>query len=221
MTASSTTAAVFGLALLTGLPFCTKETEVEVQVEVEGDAPGECADGADNDLDRIIDCEDPGCTSDPICMNPPYVALGHCASGEATYFNCTVENGKSLSLCGAPDLEGAGGWLQYRYGKLNSIERGWPEERAGSLPKFRYSVLHGGAWFGPQCGGESVYHDSGPHRFAVYTNSCVSTEYDSAGVIVFKKGKMRPKPPTCLQGSVHDELGALEGVLKAGGDLSF
>ncbi|MBN2526133.1 MAG: hypothetical protein JXR76_07055 [Deltaproteobacteria bacterium] len=35
--------------------------------EQEGDAPGECNDGADNDRDGLFDCNDPGCAVRPVC----------------------------------------------------------------------------------------------------------------------------------------------------------
>ena len=33
----------------------------------EGQAPGECTDGADNDQDGLFDCADPGCVASPDC----------------------------------------------------------------------------------------------------------------------------------------------------------
>jgi hypothetical protein len=35
--------------------------------EYEGDTPGECSDGADNDRDRLFDCLDPDCTGASVC----------------------------------------------------------------------------------------------------------------------------------------------------------
>jgi formylglycine-generating enzyme required for sulfatase activity len=35
--------------------------------EYEGDDPGECDDGADNDRDTLFDCNDPGCAGSPVC----------------------------------------------------------------------------------------------------------------------------------------------------------
>ena len=40
-------------------------------VGYEGDSPGECADGADNDRDGLFDCDDDGCDGAEICINPP------------------------------------------------------------------------------------------------------------------------------------------------------
>ena len=33
----------------------------------EGDEPGECSDGADNDQDSLFDCQDGGCAQSPVC----------------------------------------------------------------------------------------------------------------------------------------------------------
>ena len=38
-----------------------------VPVLYEGDEPGECTDGADNDQDGLFDCNDPGCAGSPDC----------------------------------------------------------------------------------------------------------------------------------------------------------
>lgn len=35
--------------------------------EFEGDEPGECTDGADNDQDGLFDCDDPNCAGSPDC----------------------------------------------------------------------------------------------------------------------------------------------------------
>jgi formylglycine-generating enzyme required for sulfatase activity len=42
------------------------DTEIEPD-EYEGDEPGECDDGADNDRDTLFDCDDPGCAGSPVC----------------------------------------------------------------------------------------------------------------------------------------------------------
>ena len=50
----------FGLALaLVQLCACP--------ADVEGDDPGECSDGADNDRDLMFDCDDPDCAASPAC----------------------------------------------------------------------------------------------------------------------------------------------------------
>lgn len=38
-------------------------------VEHEGDDPGECSDGADNDLDGMFDCDDSDCSASPSCRS--------------------------------------------------------------------------------------------------------------------------------------------------------
>ena len=38
-----------------------------VPTNIEGDSPGECSDGADNDSDGRYDCDDPDCWTDPDC----------------------------------------------------------------------------------------------------------------------------------------------------------
>jgi len=45
----------------------TQESGTTEPVEYEGDEPGECSDGADNDRDGAFDCDDPGCYGSPDC----------------------------------------------------------------------------------------------------------------------------------------------------------
>lgn len=45
--------------------------------DIEGDEPGECDDGADNDADTLYDCDDPDCAGAPACeeeLNTPPTA---------------------------------------------------------------------------------------------------------------------------------------------------
>lgn len=47
------------------------EPEVTTPADYEGDAAGECADGADNDRDGLYDCNDPDCLNSPDCQEDP------------------------------------------------------------------------------------------------------------------------------------------------------
>ena len=42
-------------------------TSIEIDVQIEGDDPGECEDEIDNDLDGLIDCEDEDCLESESC----------------------------------------------------------------------------------------------------------------------------------------------------------
>ena len=58
------------LAALTGLvgaSGCDDRDPDGDNDEYEGDEPGECDDGADNDRDLLFDCDDPGCAGAPVC----------------------------------------------------------------------------------------------------------------------------------------------------------
>ena len=46
---------------------CTNDVSV-ITNEAEGDDPGECADGADNDKDGYYDCDDADCETAPDCI---------------------------------------------------------------------------------------------------------------------------------------------------------
>lgn len=45
--------------------------DLETVDEFEGDEPGECLDGADNDRDGLFDCDDPDCAGAPDCNTEP------------------------------------------------------------------------------------------------------------------------------------------------------
>jgi hypothetical protein len=42
-----------------------------------------------------------------------------CKADEQTFFSCTANKGKLISVCGSKDLSETNGYLQYRFGKLN------------------------------------------------------------------------------------------------------
>jgi len=50
---------IFGLTTALGVNACSHD--------IEGDLPGECSDGADNDRDGLFDCDDPDCAGAPVC----------------------------------------------------------------------------------------------------------------------------------------------------------
>ena len=207
------------LVALTGLVVgCSKD--------VEGDDPGECTDGADNDRDGSFDCDDTDCAGAPACQKPKFVSVGHCGSGEATYFNCTVKSGKVLSICGAPEPGGPSGWLQYRFGKLGNVELGWPKERAGSVSKFRFNGQDYGEC-GMRCRCEHLYYDSGAYRFGVHHEECLPGAYApddfdgwSAGVSVSKNGVHKSTQECVLnRGNWHNTLSELSDYVPVGEPL--
>jgi hypothetical protein len=53
------------LSLLLSLYSCDRI--ISIQPPIEGEAPGECSDGIDNDQDGLTDCDDDGCVADPNC----------------------------------------------------------------------------------------------------------------------------------------------------------
>lgn len=72
--------------------------------------------------------------------SPP---LGHCKSGEVTYFSCQAKSsGKFISICGSKFFDDKlekrieGAWIQYRFGELNKTELAYPLEKIGSIDKF-------------------------------------------------------------------------------------
>lgn len=81
---------------------CTPEVSV-IDSEAEGDDPGECLDGADNDQDGLFDCEDPDCAPSPDCggsggdsgtsntpPSAPEIQLSHSCADTDEDITCTV-----------------------------------------------------------------------------------------------------------------------------------
>jgi len=62
-------------------------------------------------------------------------AASLCTKAETTYFNCTANTGKIISLCGQVD-EGDEDWLQYRYGRPGAAELVFPSSRKESVGRF-------------------------------------------------------------------------------------
>ena len=56
------------MLLLTGCLGGDDDTDKEI-VLYEGDDPGECSDGADNDKDGLFDCDDDQCAGSPVCKD--------------------------------------------------------------------------------------------------------------------------------------------------------
>ena len=70
----------------------------------------------------------------------------HCTKGEETVCTCRIGT-KVLSLC-APqtDERGTPSWIQYRFGRIGSIEFFYPAAKTSPLGKFRYSTRKGPRW---------------------------------------------------------------------------
>jgi hypothetical protein len=74
----------------------------EENKDFEGDDPGECSDGADNDRDGLFDCDDEGCAGAPSCGGGLY--------GSWRYLSQYVPGfGMGMSTGGGPALVGGVG----------------------------------------------------------------------------------------------------------------
>ena len=73
-----------------------------VDEEEEGDEPGECSDGADNDSDGAFDCDDPGCITATECALSGTadldVTIEPAAPHSGNDLVCTVANGASATF---------------------------------------------------------------------------------------------------------------------------
>lgn len=98
-----------------------------------------------------------------------------CKSGEKVYFDCRIGSGKSekhLSLCGSNKLSDAGAFLQYRFGRAETLELAFPEPAADPAKHFyfahyaRYQVSRTAVRFSRQNAEYRIFDsyeaDSGP-----------------------------------------------------------
>lgn len=68
-----------------------------------------------------------------------------CTKSETTYFSCTTQNKKIISLCGNVYVEEGFGqlvgtdkpWLQYRFGAREKIELVYPAQKKESVLRFK------------------------------------------------------------------------------------
>ena len=59
---------LYRFAVLLLLSACPAKEEPDAEdPRVEGTEAGDCSDGADNDGDRLYDCDDPDCAGAPVC----------------------------------------------------------------------------------------------------------------------------------------------------------
>ena len=77
-----------------------------VDEEEEGDEPGECTDGADNDSDGAFDCDDPGCFAAPEC------ALRGTGTIEVTISPPDPTSGDELTCAVSEDVDVTFRWFR-------------------------------------------------------------------------------------------------------------
>ena len=62
-----------------------------------------------------------------------------CHPDEQIVFNCTVKDGKLVSLCSSPQLTRHHGVLQYRFGRAGAVELQFPPLHEATPARFRYT----------------------------------------------------------------------------------
>jgi hypothetical protein len=77
---------------------------------------------------------EPPVVKKPLIKSESQPVKGHCLVTEKVYFNCAVGRAKKskgarvVSLCGSPNLQAADSQLQYRFGRIGTIELKYPED---------------------------------------------------------------------------------------------
>ncbi len=130
--------------------------------------------------------------------------VGHCAAGDVAFLSCTVEGGKTLSMCGS--APGTGGWLQYRFGNLGDVELAFPDD--SSYSRFTYEATTQSRSIS-----DNVYFVNGIYHFTV-SHPGGGIDQSFAGVVVEKDGKHVTTKQCSYDGLVAD-LAPLAAVLAA------
>src|SRR6266566_2548706 len=108
-----------------------------------------------------------------------------CTSNEEAAFSCSLDNGKTVSLCASSDLSNASGYMYYAFGKKGAIELLFPKEKARSRERF----LEGATTQG-QLDIDYVRFVNGGFGYAVYS-ATNGASFRKEGVIVEKeRGKV-------------------------------
>jgi hypothetical protein len=99
----------------------------------------------------------------PLSGSALAAASHHCRRDEKAWFRCETKNGKFVSLCGAKDLKAEGAYVQYRYGRVGSVELEWPALKVKRSGKqgFRFSDV------GTATVNETIFFVSGPYRYQI------------------------------------------------------
>ncbi len=92
------------LLILGLLSSACSDVTISQRPEVEGDEPGECYDGADNDFDGFFDCDDEDCAEAPDCI--PNSAPGSAILTIEPPAPTTVEDITCVITQGAEDADG-------------------------------------------------------------------------------------------------------------------
>ena len=146
---------LFGLLLFSG---CSKEYE--------GDEPGECEDGADNNQDGLVDCDDKGCEGAPVCKPPTIDELVNIDGIWCDRELNVPYTGKSVSYYpkGQKELEAF-----YKNGEPHGLHTSWYENgQKKSEENWKDGKKHGleTEWYeNGQKSSEYNYKDGVPHGF--------------------------------------------------------
>lgn len=112
-------------------------------------------------------------------------ADSHCSEQEQTVFSCSLGE-KIVSVCASKDISATGGYLQYRFGKLNAPELIFPASSESSSRRLdiqaRTLMFAGG-------GGGYLRFINGNYHYIVYT--AIGKGWGTKdGVSVEKDGKL-------------------------------
>lgn len=130
---------------------------------------------------------------------------GHCAEGETAWFSCSIDGGRTLSLCGAADAAK----LQYRFGPKGAPDLLFPSDSDPAKLAFRHDTWARGY-------GDTVHFENGGYRYELTSSimgGAVPEEAEWGNFIGVRVFEARSDVPAvqlaCEEVEPEDRLAAL------------
>ena len=116
-----------------------------------------------------------------------------CKAGEQTFFSCTANKEKLISVCGSKDLSETNGYLQYRFGKLNEKpELTFPS--SNQHPKGNFDIADEG---GAKSSHLNLRFKIDSFTYVVYSSTYAFGPYYEAAGVASKKESKTIRYTTC------------------------
>ncbi len=134
-----------------------------------------------------------------------------CRADEQVIFSCKVADGsKFASICGSKRLDAEQGYVQYRFGRADSLELEFPQGLRDTQRAFRYAH-----YFRAQVDRTELSFERGGYKYSLYDyyEGDVKPVVKEAGVRVTLAGGGRDAVELPCRGRAVSRLGVLSSVV--------
>lgn len=119
----------------------------------------------------------------PVAALAQSVPPSLCRVDETTYFSCPMKNGRTVSVCGSPNLVNDSSYLQYRYGRINQP----PELLFPASPRTPRGLFEfSNAGMGAKASVRNLRFRIGEYTYVVFSYTAVY-DRETAGVEVSRR----------------------------------